>query len=196
MDHSGAMGSKYTNHMWRFQGPDKFTRLLIICVSRERNVIHRHLHWQFLAWHSCDLLRFRHDVLEIKSTLNKKWKACYRCHITTALHFKNQFNIGSQDKRKELKKNLSNVTKHTPTNENSMHNTHHFIVCIPNRSQSSFFFQIHLSQIRIEIITSVWFLSLKANLDTLSVQELRSKEFILYNRTGENTCKAVWSLDR
>lgn len=111
--HSGGMGSRYTNHMWRFQGPDKFTSLLIICVSRERNVIHRHLHWEFLAWHSCDLFRFRHDMLEKKSNLNKKLKACYRCHITTALHFRKQFNIGRQAKCKKLKKSLKFHKTHT-----------------------------------------------------------------------------------
>lgn len=67
--HSGEMGSMYTNHMWRFQGPDKLTSLLIICVSRERNVIHRHLQGEFLPWHSCDLFGFRHDVLEKKRAL-------------------------------------------------------------------------------------------------------------------------------
>jgi len=112
--HSGEMGSTYTNHMWRLQGPDKFTSLLIICVSRERNVIHRHLQWEFLPWHSCDLFRFRHDVLEEKSTLNKKRKAFYRHHITNYLHFKNQWNnIGSQVKCEKLKKSLKFHKTHT-----------------------------------------------------------------------------------
>lgn len=103
--HSGEMGSMDTDHMWRFQGPDKFTSLLIICVSRERNVIHRHLQWEFLPWHSCDLFRFRHDVLEKKGTLIKKSKASYRHHITNALHFKNQWNnSGSHVKCEAVKK--------------------------------------------------------------------------------------------
>lgn len=144
--HSGEMGSMYTNHMWRFQGPDKLTSLLIICVSRERNVIHRHLQGEFLPWHSCDLFRFRHDVLEKKSTsLNKKLKASCRHHKTKALHFKHQRNnIDRQVKCEELKKNPQ-FSQNKQSQIKKTHAQHtNFIFYMPSRFGSSFFFHIHL----------------------------------------------------
>ena len=50
--------------MWWFESPDELAGLLVVSVSREGDVVHRHLQLQLLAGHGGDLLGLRHDVLQ------------------------------------------------------------------------------------------------------------------------------------
>lgn len=168
--HPREASSTNTNHMWRFQGPDKLTGLLIICVSRERNVIHRHLQRKFLPWHGCDLFRFRHDMLGKKKRVSltkkqnktkKKLGVSYRHCKSKALHFKYQWNVTNGQIRCEEWKNLQFHKMHAPKQKHSMHNTHgqwiREFVLLPDTSQYNLHWNYN---------TCVWLLALKAKLDT------------------------------
>lgn len=50
--------------MRRFEGPDELAGLLVVSVSGEGDVVHRHLQSQLLTRHGGDLIRLRHDVLQ------------------------------------------------------------------------------------------------------------------------------------
>lgn len=52
--------------MRRFQSSDELAGLLVVSVSGERDIVHRHLQWKFLAGHGGNFLWFRHDMLHMR----------------------------------------------------------------------------------------------------------------------------------
>lgn len=54
-------------HVVRFDCSDKITRLLIVCVSRKRNIIHRATQRQFLTIQCLNLLWLTQDFLQNKA---------------------------------------------------------------------------------------------------------------------------------
>ena len=156
--HPGEASSMNTNHMWRFQGPDKLTGLLIICVSRERNVIHRHLQRKFLPWHGCDLFRFRHDMLGKKKRVSltkkqnktkKNWESPTDI-VNPRLYISNTNEMLLTARFDVKNGKTSNFTKCMHPNRNTACTTH-----MANGYGSLSFFQIHPNTICIEIITRV-----------------------------------------
>lgn len=187
--HPGEASSMNTNHMWRFQGPDKLTGLLVIRVSRERNVIHRHLQRQFLPWHSCDLFRFRHDMLgKKKSFFNKKnWKSSIDI-VNPGLYISNTNEILLTARcNAKNGKSSSNFTKCMHPNRKTARTTHmanwYRSVLLPDASQCSLHWNYN------ECVTS----SPKSQTRHFSCPQLLElkKNFILYNETVAQHAKCT-----
>lgn len=60
--------------MGRLEGSNELACLLVVCVSREGDVVHRHLQRKLLTRHGGDLIRLCHDVL--KTAKSKQDQKC------------------------------------------------------------------------------------------------------------------------
>ncbi len=84
-----------TYHMRRFQSSDELAGLLVVCMSREGDIVHGHLQRKLLSWHGGDLLWLRHDMLHRKQGLiQHSW--CWRWSVVILLLKFEELHLGER----------------------------------------------------------------------------------------------------